>query len=298
MEHGHVLSACQFRKSMNEIQVEATILEAYEGKIPPGVDIEILLSVHNKLLKPTLAPGQDGINDDEEELREEEDKDRESDDMDDSGNNNVQANQPIPSVQIPAQTNQPIPSVQIPTQTNQPIPSVQIPAQTNQPIPSVQIPAQTNQPIPSSQIPVQPNQNVFPLDSAVQAELIPDEDDVSFRKSVVICRSNIRKNIIEIFAEPDILSYHTLDVVVLDQRGQPEKGKGKGVLLDILTEFWQEFFMALAVGTNERIPYIRHDLQKPQWESIGRVLVYGYNYEGKLLPTEFVKTLHSFMLIW
>ena len=62
MEHGHVLSACQFMKGMNEIQVEANILEAYEGKIPPRVDIEILMSVHNKLLKPTLAPGQDGIN--------------------------------------------------------------------------------------------------------------------------------------------------------------------------------------------------------------------------------------------
>ena len=34
MEHGHVLSACRFTKGMTEIQVEATILEAFGDKIP------------------------------------------------------------------------------------------------------------------------------------------------------------------------------------------------------------------------------------------------------------------------
>ena len=60
-EHGHVLSACKFSKAMSEVQVETTIMEAFGGKIPPLVDIEILMSVHNKLVKPTLAPGQQGI---------------------------------------------------------------------------------------------------------------------------------------------------------------------------------------------------------------------------------------------
>ena len=62
MENGHVLSACPFSKDMNEVQVEATILEAFPDKIPPLTDIEILTSVHTKLVKPTLAPGQAGIN--------------------------------------------------------------------------------------------------------------------------------------------------------------------------------------------------------------------------------------------
>ena len=62
MENGHVLSACQFNKGMNEVQVEATIVEAFGEKIPSMVDIEILTSAHNKLVKPTLASGQQGIN--------------------------------------------------------------------------------------------------------------------------------------------------------------------------------------------------------------------------------------------
>ena len=62
MEKGHVLSACRFSKDMNEVQVETTIMEAFADIIPPLVDMEILTSVHSKLVKPTLAPGQTGIN--------------------------------------------------------------------------------------------------------------------------------------------------------------------------------------------------------------------------------------------
>ena len=94
-------------------------------------------------------------------------------------------------------------------------------------------------------------------------------------KSVTVHRTTIRKDVIEIFSDEKILSCF-LDIAVIDARGEQEKGKGKGVLLDIFTEFWQDFFTALAVGSSEKTPYIRHDLQKPQWQSIARVLVYGY----------------------
>ena len=46
MENGHMLSSCSFSKDMNEVQVEATILEAFPDKIPPLTDIEILTSVY------------------------------------------------------------------------------------------------------------------------------------------------------------------------------------------------------------------------------------------------------------
>lgn len=36
-------------------------MEAFGETIPRLVDIEILMSVHHKLVKPTLAPGQKGI---------------------------------------------------------------------------------------------------------------------------------------------------------------------------------------------------------------------------------------------
>ena len=60
-EHGHMLSACQFSKAMNELQVETTIMEVFRETIPALVDIEIVISVHNKPIKLMLAPGQEGI---------------------------------------------------------------------------------------------------------------------------------------------------------------------------------------------------------------------------------------------
>ncbi len=46
---------------MTAAQVEIAIVEALDGKIPPGVDIEILMSMHTSLVAPSLAPGQQGI---------------------------------------------------------------------------------------------------------------------------------------------------------------------------------------------------------------------------------------------
>ena len=60
-ERGHVISGCRFTKSQSVIEVARTILEAFDGKIPPGVDIELLISVHSSLVVPSLAPGQLGI---------------------------------------------------------------------------------------------------------------------------------------------------------------------------------------------------------------------------------------------
>ena len=82
---------------------------------------------------------------------------------------------------------------------------------------------------------------------------------------VTVYRSNVKKDVIKIFSYPRIFSY-SFDVVVIDARSEPEAGQGKEVLLDVMTCFWQECFTALTNGSNEKIPYIRHDLQKSEWK--------------------------------
>ena len=52
------------------------------------------------------------------------------------------------------------------------------------------------------------------------------DPEISFPKTAVVFRSNIRKDLIEIFSDSDIMCH--LDIVVLNKRGEPEKGKGKG----------------------------------------------------------------------
>ena len=61
IENGHLINACRFTKDLSAALVETTIIEAFDGKIPPDVDIELLMSVHISLVQATLAPGQLGI---------------------------------------------------------------------------------------------------------------------------------------------------------------------------------------------------------------------------------------------
>ena len=80
---------------------------------------------------------------------------------------------------------------------------------------------------------------------------------------------------------------------VIDERGRHEKGEGKGVVLDMVTNFWQDCFTSLMVGSSEKIPFIRHDLQKKEWEAVARVLVYGFknlNYFPLKLSWAFIIT--------
>lgn len=67
-----------------------------------------------------------------------------------------------------------------------------------------------------------------------------------------------------------------LDVTFIGYNGKMEEGKGEGVFRDALSTFWNQFFNSLAVGAQEKIPSIRHDCQKEEWEAIARILVYGY----------------------
>ena len=59
--------------------------------------------------------------------------------------------------------------------------------------------------------------------------------------------------------------------------------RGSGVLREVLTSFWQECFSSLTVGALEKVPNVRHDYQKGEWEAIGRIIVYGYSF-AKYFP--------------
>ena len=67
-------------------------------------------------------------------------------------------------------------------------------------------------------------------------------------------------------------------VKLIGNNGKEEEGKGIGVLQDVLT-FWHQFFNSLTIGVQEKVPAIRHDYQKPEWEAIARIPMYGYAKE-------------------
>ena len=93
-------------------------------------------------------------------------------------------------------------------------------------------------------------------------------------------RALLREDLIELFSDPSMLNVN-LDVTIIGNDGSPEDGTGVGVIKEILTSFWQLVYNSLTVGTQEKVPCLRHELQKTQWEAIAQIIVYGvkrYNY--------------------
>lgn len=94
---------------------------------------------------------------------------------------------------------------------------------------------------------------------------------------ISVHRSNIRNDMLNIFSDPSILDERViLDVHFIDSRGQEELGRGSGLVRDMYSLFWKDIYESLMAGENERVPGIRHDFQRPQWEAIGRILLKGY----------------------
>lgn len=96
---------------------------------------------------------------------------------------------------------------------------------------------------------------------------------------VVWRRSLLRDDMILTFKEKVILNSN-LSITLIGYNGREEEGQGDGVFRDALSSFWNHFFTSLAVGAQEKIPTIRHDYQKSEWEAIARILVYGYVRDG------------------
>eukprot|EP00794_Sanderia_malayensis_P013127 gene13127-14477_t len=97
-------------------------------------------------------------------------------------------------------------------------------------------------------------------------------------KAVKIHRSTLRQDMLELFRNDDILKCN-LDVAFIGHNGQEEIGRGQGVLREALTSFWKGFSNALSVGAQCKVPAIRHDYQRKEWEAVARILVFGYMKE-------------------
>ena len=69
----------------------------------------------------------------------------------------------------------------------------------------------------------------------------------------------------------------------MNEPGEIEEGRGLGVVREVITMFWHQFFMSLSTGATEKVPSVRHDYQHQEWEAIGKILVYGYS-EIKYFP--------------
>lgn len=91
---------------------------------------------------------------------------------------------------------------------------------------------------------------------------------------VYVHRTNLKGDLISIFKNDHSASLS--QVKIMDERRQEEEGEGIGVLRDVIATFWQQLFASASVGNMEKVPSIRHDFQKLEWQAIARILVYGF----------------------
>ena len=105
---------------------------------------------------------------------------------------------------------------------------------------------------------------------------------------ITVHRGNVRKDLIAIFKDPSIMNCHII-VEMLNERGIVEKGRGSGVFKDVLSLFWKEIYDSLMLGEGERVPSIRHDFQRKEWEAIARILLKGFQ-EYQYFPLRLSKT--------
>ena len=107
------------------------------------------------------------------------------------------------------------------------------------------------------------------------AEVTSNNPEAFQSRIITVHRGNIRQDLNDIFQDTSIMNCHII-VEMLNERGIAEKGKGSGVFKDALSLFWKDVYDSLMLGEGERVPFIRHDFQRKQWEAIARILLKGY----------------------
>ena len=85
----------------------------------------------------------------------------------------------------------------------------------------------------------------------------------------------MRADTLEMFSNPSTLK-SCLNAIIIHKLCHEEAGQGNGVLREVFTLFWKEFYESHMLWESERVPYIRHDFDRNKWEAMGRILIKGY----------------------
>ena len=82
-------------------------------------------------------------------------------------------------------------------------------------------------------------------------------------------RTHARDELIELFSDPEILQ-QTIEWRLIDDHSREEEGVIAGVERDVFSTIWQTVFCSYTLGDVEKVPCIRLDLKKSQWEASNR----------------------------
>lgn len=104
---------------------------------------------------------------------------------------------------------------------------------------------------------------------------------------LVLHRGHVLEEMIEQFLFIEI--HNILEIEIYLPSGEKEAAQNVGgVFRDILSEFWNDFFLKYTVGAYAKIPVIRHDFDGNKWLAVAKILKKGW-LDEKYYPVQFSK---------
>ncbi|XP_030609353.1 uncharacterized protein LOC115797005 [Archocentrus centrarchus] len=123
------------------------------------------------------------------------------------------------------------------------------------------------------------------LDDTLVLTPQPGPTSERMKRVLVVHRGQVMPELISHFSANDLEDVDIKIQLVLPD-GTPEKAYDHGgVVRDCLSEFWKEFYDQCTTGTAYKVPFLRHDFGQQEWESVGRIIAFGWATE-KYLPVK------------
>lgn len=129
------------------------------------------------------------------------------------------------------------------------------------------------------------------LSSVGYSDIILEEPGITKNSTnnsiLIVHRGHVLEEMIEQFLYIEI--DNILEIEIYLPNGEKEVAQNVGgVFRDILSEFWNDFFLKYTVGSYAKIPVLRHDFDGNKWLTVAKILKKGW-LDEKYFPIQFSK---------
>ncbi|KAI9540326.1 hypothetical protein NQZ68_041949 [Dissostichus eleginoides] len=105
------------------------------------------------------------------------------------------------------------------------------------------------------------------------------------KRILVVHRGQVLRELIAHFCDEELQEVDfKIKLIMPDGKAEMAYDEGE-VVRDCLSEFWKEFYEQCTMGNTFRVPFLRHDFEEKQWESVGRIIAFGWA-RAKYLPVK------------
>ena len=88
---------------------------------------------------------------------------------------------------------------------------------------------------------------------------------------ITLYRGQVFRELVEWFKQDRDGIDFTTDTITFDvilPNGDREQGQYAGVVRDVLSEFWEDFYEQCTTGHKAKVPCLRHDFDQEDWTSV------------------------------